>query len=151
MNPPQPFAPALIEIGPILQVLVEVPSPVAAKLQSMNSPIPAPAAGMALIDTGATRSAVDDSVIQALGVQPIGVVKVGTAAGFQEQYLYSAKFSFPGTNLPTLEFAQLTGVHLSGHVVPHLNRPLIALIGRDILSRFVMIYHGPTASITLAF
>ena len=149
--PPRPLPPALIEIGPVLQVLVEVPGPLAARLQAEGTPIPSPAIGLALIDTRPTRSAVDDAVIQALGVQPSGVVNVGTAAGFQRQYLYSAKFSFPGANLPTLEFAQLTGVHLAGHLVPHLNRPLIVLIGRDILSRFVMIYHGPSASITLAY
>jgi hypothetical protein len=122
----------------------------AARLEKDGTPIPRPVTGLALIDTGATRSAVDDTIIQALGVQPIGVVNVGTAAGFQQQYLYSAKFSFPGTGLPSMEFAQLTGVHLSGHVVPHVNRPLIALIGRDILSRCVLIYNGPNASIALA-
>ncbi|MGD0773817.1 MAG: aspartyl protease family protein [Candidatus Solibacter sp.] len=141
----------LVDIGPVMQVLVEVPSPLAASLNSAGMPIPPPASGMALIDTGATRSAVDDTVIKTLGVQPIGIVKVGTAGGMVNQSLYSAKFSFPGTNLPAMEFAQLTGVNLQGHIVPHLNAPLVALIGRDILSQFVMIYNGPAASLTLGF
>ncbi len=135
----------------MLQVLVEVPNALAAALQAQGAPIAPPAAGLALIDTGATRSAVDDSVVQALGVQPIGVVNVGTAGGIQQHSVYSAKFSFPGSNLPSIEFAQLTGVNLTGHFVPHANLPLIALIGRDILSRFVMIYNGPLATVTLAF
>ena len=141
----------LVDIGPVIQVQVEVPTPLAFALQRSGKPIPPPATGMALIDTGATRSAVDETVITALGVQPIGVVRVGTAGGMVDQSLYSAKFSFPGSNLPSMEFAQLTGVNLQGHVVPHLNVPLIALIGRDILSQFVMIYNGPAAGLTLAF
>jgi predicted aspartyl protease len=141
----------LIDIGPVLQVLVEVPTPLAASFRTAGTPVPQPASGLALIDTGATCSAVDDSVVQALGVQPIGVVNVGTAGGIRQQAVYSARFSFPGSNIPAMEFAQLTGVDLRGHVVPHLSIPLIALIGRDILSKFVMIYNGPNASITLAF
>jgi len=146
-----PLPPVLIAVGPVVSVLVEVPSALAAALQSAGSSIPQPASGLALIDTGATRSAVDDGVIQALGVQPTGVVNVGTAAGMQQQSVYSARFTFPGSKLPTIEFAQLTGVNLRGHVVPHVNVPLIALIGRDLLSRFIMVYNGPHATVTLAY
>jgi hypothetical protein len=106
---------------------------------------------MALIDTGATKSAVAEAVAQQLGIQPSGLVNVGTAAGMQQQPVYSARFSFPGGPLPPIEFAELTGVNLQGHTVPGLQLPLIALIGRDILSRFVMIYDGQSATVTLAF
>lgn len=146
---PEPLA--LVGIGPVLQVLVEVARPLAASLRAQGKAVPQPTSGLALIDTGATRSAVDESVIQALGVQPIGVVSIGTAAGVQQQSVYSARFSFPGTTLPAMEFAQLIGVDLRGHVVPHFQAPLIALIGRDILSKFVIVYNGPSASVTLAF
>ena len=142
---------ALIQIGPVIQVLVGVPSPLAARLQAQNLPVPTPVSGVALIDTGATRSAVAETVAQTLGIQPSGVVNVGTAGGMQQQSVYSARFTFPGGPLPPIEFAQLTGVNLQGHVLPGIGMPLIALIGRDILSRFVMIYDGQTATVTLAF
>ena len=150
-GPASPSPAALVQIGPVLQVLVEVPTPLAASLRAQNLPVPTPVSGLALIDTGATKSAVSETVAQTLGIQPSGVVNVGTAAGLQQQSVYSARFSFPGGPLSPIEFAQLTGVNLEGHVVPGLGMPLIALIGRDILSRFVMIYDGQTATITLAF
>jgi hypothetical protein len=80
----QPSPAALIQIGPVIQVLVGVPTPLAASLQARNLPVPTPVSGLALIDTGATKSAVAESVAQTLGIQPSGIVNVGTAAGMQQ-------------------------------------------------------------------
>ena len=153
-QPPALALPAsgmLVHVGPVIQVLVGVSTPLATSLQSQNLPVPSPVGGLALIDTGATKSAVAEAVAQHLGIQPSGLVNVGTAAGMQQQPVYSARFSFPGGPLPAIEFAELTGVNLHGHTVPGLQLPLIALIGRDILSRFVRIYDGQSATVTLAF
>ncbi len=148
---PRPFPKGLFEIGPVLPVQVDVPRKLAELLQSQGQPLPQSVRGLALIDTGATRTAVDESVVQQLGVQPMGIANVGTAAGVQQQSMYSARLSFPGTPLPGMDFAQILSVNLSGHAVPQLKDRLIVLIGRDILARFVMIYNGPHASVTLAF
>jgi hypothetical protein len=100
----------LVHCGPVIQVLVEVPPALAAALQSANLPVPTPVHGLALIDTGATKSAVAETIAQSLGIQPSGVVNVGTAAGMRQQSVYSARFSFPGSSLPPIEFAQLTSL-----------------------------------------
>jgi hypothetical protein len=149
--PVRPFPEGLLHCGPVLGVQIEIPSALAAAFQAQGQPPPAPATGFALIDTDATRSGVDVSVVTSLGIQPIGVASVGTASGIVQRPVYSAKFSFPGTNLPPVEFAQLLGVDLTGQTVVMLNQKLVALIGRDILRRFVMIYNGLEGHITLAF
>jgi hypothetical protein len=147
----QPFPQGLQLAGPCLPVQVEVPPALAAQLQQTGQVVPAPAAGFALIDTGASVSAVDAAVIQQLNVQPIGMVPVGTAGGPQQQATYPARFTFPGTPLPAIDFGSLLGANLAGQMVPGHQGPLIALLGRDLLQRFVLVYNGPGAMFSLSF
>lgn len=148
---PQPFPQGLQLAGPCLPVQVEVPPALAAQLQQTGQAVPAPLAGFALIDTGASLSAVDGTVIQQLGVQPIGMVLVGTAGGPQQQATYPARFTFPGTTLPAIDFSSLLGANLAGQMVAIHQGPLIALLGRDLLQRFVLVYNGPGATFSLSF
>jgi hypothetical protein len=80
------------------------------------------------------------------------MVTVGTAGGAQQQLLYPARFSFPGTNLPSLEFNSLLGADLTSQGIPGpRGAPLMALLGRDILEHFVLIYNGLQGLFTLAY
>lgn len=88
-------------------------------------------------------SSVDDSVIRALGVSPIGVVNTGTAGGPQTQNLYPARFIFQGPGW-SFEFSRVTGSNLTG-------AGLIALIGRDLLNSMLLEYNGPLGIFSLAF
>jgi len=36
-------------------------------------------------------------------------------------------------------------------MVAGIGQPLIALLGRDLLQRFILVYNGPAAMFTLAF
>jgi hypothetical protein len=81
----------------------------------------------------------------------VGTALVGTAGGQQQQATYPARFTFPGTNLPGLDFSQLLGANLAGQVVVGTGQSLVALLGRDILQRFVLVYNGPAGMFTLAF
>ena len=82
----------------------------------------------------------------------MGMVTVGTAGGTQQQLLYPARFSFPGTNLPSLEFNSLLGADLTSQGIPGpRGGPLMALLGRDILEHFVLIYNGLQGLFTLAY
>jgi hypothetical protein len=106
---------------------------------------------MAIVDTGASISAVDATVIARLGVQPVGTANVGTAGGIQTQSTYPARLSFPGTNLPSMEFNSLLGANLGGQVITGpMPGNLIVLLGRDVLEHFVFIYNGPNGMFTLA-
>jgi hypothetical protein len=135
--------------GPIVQVQIEVPLALAAFLQQNNEPIPSPVDGMALIDTGASITSIDESVFIKLGINPVGAAQVGTASGRHTQSTFPARVVFPGTNLPTLDAPRALGCNLSGQSV--IDRPLIALIGRDLLSSCVLVYNGTLGLFSLSF
>jgi len=138
----------LAQAGPLLHVEVSVPTALGRYLAERGQPIPAPVAGWALLDTGATRSCVDASVLQKLGLSPVGVVQTATAGGMVPQYLYPARLRFPAEGLD-IEFASVIGVDLKGLRIA--DRELIVLIGRDVLAHCVLIYNGPGGFFTLAF
>ena len=149
---PSPFPPGLRLSGPVVPVLIEIPSALTDRLQQTGQAIAAPVSGLALVDTGASVSAVDAGCVQQLGVQPVGMVTVGTAGGSQQQMLYPGRFSFPGTNLPSIDFSSLLGADLATQGVPGpRGGPLVALLGRDLLEHFVLVYNGPQGLFTLAY
>ena len=79
----QPVPAAFQKIGPIVPLQVEIPTALAAQLRATEAQIPSPITGLALIDTGASVSGVDETVVQQLGIQPIGVASISHAGGSQ--------------------------------------------------------------------
>lgn len=124
-------------------VQIEVPEALAKQLASAGKPIPTPVTGMALIDTGATMTAVDSGVVTALGVNPVGVVAVGTAGGPTSQPVYPIRLQIQGVGL-VINFSSVTGAPLKP-----MN--LVALLGRDVLTRMILIYDGPSSEYTLSY
>lgn len=111
------------------------------ELTKKGIPMPKPIIGNALIDTGASISVVDLSVISNLQISPVGISTVVTTAGSVRQNLFPVKVMLPRL---AVEISAVLGADL---------RPfgVVALIGRDILSRFLMIYHGLGGTVTLSF
>ncbi len=134
-------------VGPVFPVEIAIPSALSRFLASQSQSIPSPVAGFALIDTGATRSCVYIHVISSLGVNPISITSLGTAGGRSQHHLYPAKFNFPAIKFE-VEFGSVAGIDLSGQGVG--NMQIIALIGRDVLSRCLLVYNGPKGSFSLA-
>jgi len=134
---------ALQFLGPVIPVQIAVPSALEQQLKHMNQQVPSPIAGDALIDTGATISAVDDSVIRELGVAPIDLANVGTGAGLNQQSIYPARFIVSNIGLG-IEFSQVLGSNLK-------SARIIALLGRDVLSRMILIYNGKAGRLTIAY
>lgn len=143
----QPVPGGLLQTGPVLPVEIAIPPALSRFLSARNQQIPASVAGFALIDTGATRSCVDNQVISSLSVSPIGITILGTARGRSPHHLYPAKFSFPAMKFE-IEFGSVAGVDLTGQGAGNMR--IIALIGRDVLSRCILIYHGIKGSFSLA-
>jgi len=139
---------ALAAVGAVLEVQIQVPKALADLLESQNQPIPSPVAGFALIDTGATRTCADESALSHLGINPIGLVAMGTAGGPTQCSLFPARLWFPSLNLGA-DFDSLVGVNLQGQVI--LGQQLTVLIGRDVLSRGLLVYSGSGGFFTLAF
>src|SRR6266446_5202633 len=92
----QNFSPkALAQQGPFLEVSVSIPQALVEFYAKENIPIPSPITGIALIDTGASRSCVHGPIMKDLKVSPINVATSHTAAGPVIHSLYPAHFTFP--------------------------------------------------------
>ena len=134
---------ALEFLGPTLQV----------KIRSHESGSSAEAGGvsspsemrhLALIDTGARESAIDSTLAGELGLvhvegpesRAVGILGVGIVD------VYLAEISVPELGLSA--YGRFPGVHLSEG-----GQPYRALIGRDILKNFTMVYDGRTGVVTL--
>ncbi len=142
------FSPArLMQHGPIIDVIISIPQPLVELYTKQNKTIPSPIAGIGLIDTGATRSCVHYSIMKQLDVNPIGVATSGTAAGQVTHSLYPAHFTFPAANI-NIDFSSVVGVNLTGQDIE--GKPIIALIGRDVLSTGIFVYNGHTGAFTIA-
>ncbi|MFB6290297.1 MAG: hypothetical protein ABEJ25_01020 [Candidatus Bipolaricaulia bacterium] len=136
---PEPLA----QKGPILDVEVHVTDSHAKVLKDNGKEVPSPRTGKGLIDTGASISAVDVDTIDELSLSPIGATNVSTPSGKAIQELYALKFSFPGKGLPDMNSLNVLGSNLDG-------QNICALIGRDILRYCLLVYEGPSGSITIA-
>lgn len=134
---------ALTVKGLLLPLEVSVPAALAAALTDKSLPIPAPASGVGLIDTGASCTAIDESILIGLGLQPVGQIHTSGQSGAKLQNRYLAEVSFPGTPIPKLNL-DVIGVQI-------LDQGLYGLIGRDLLRACVLIYNGPQGTFSLAF
>ena len=133
----------LQQLGPVFDAEISVPSALQEMLIANGKPVPPPEKGRALIDTGATFSAVENSVMTRLGVPPVGIMRLGTADGQHMANQYPAKFTLLlGGGSFSFESTRASGVNMAG-------QPYIALIGRDLLASVVMIYNGGLGIVTL--
>lgn len=143
-----PVPTALADLGAVLPVEVNIPKALHDLLNIKKQPVPKHVSGVALIDTGATKSCADDKVLIGLGIKPIGVVKIGTAKGATQCKLFPARLYFPSIRL-NVNFSSMAGVNLKGQVIR--GAPLIALVGRDVLSKCLLIYSGHQGYYTLTY
>jgi len=127
--------------GPVLPIEISLPQTLMDYLTSRGEPIPPSVSGNALVDTGASITVVDSDVISRLKISPVGVARIQTAAGQVNQNLFPARFKLPHL---VIDFEAVAGADLRPHGI-------VALIGRDILSRFVFIYLGGSGRIILCF
>lgn len=141
-TPPPNWPDGLLQNGPVVAVQLEVSSALGKRLGDEGKPIPQPITGTGLIDTGATFSAIDTSIAAKLGLEPTGLVKVGTAKGAHEAPIYSLKITLPSA-LVQVEDSYVTGVELA-------DTPYIALLGRSFLRSGILIYDGWSGEFSFA-
>lgn len=77
-----------------------------------------------------------------LGLNPVGLVTLGTAGGPSQQALYPLKVALPQIG-PTFEIESVTGCDLTG-------TGLVLLIGRDVLRLSLFSDDGVSGAYTLA-
>jgi hypothetical protein len=139
-----PSAPQLAIVGPMIQVQVEPPASIRQTLAAQGSAVPPPVAITALIDTGAAVTGVDANVLMHLGLLPSSTVSIQSASGLNPHGVFRVDFHIPiGPQRLSYTDRDVIGYHLGA--------PYQALIGRDILSTMMLVYHGPSGQWTLAF
>ena len=97
---------------------------------------------LALIDTGATESCVDDTLARALELPVVDSRSIVGIHGPRLTPSYNAQFHIPSIGV-TYD-GQFAGIPLRSS-----GTPFFALLGRDFLSTVSMAYDGDTGSVTL--
>ena len=130
---------------------MHVPTQIADALTKQGVSVPTPVSGVGLIDTGATLTCIEQTIlISNLQLNPIGVVNSGTANGPVQQNVYPGRIVFP-TKGWTMDFGRVVGVNLAGQFVREpVPKPIIALLGRNFLERCVFIYNGTMGTWTIS-
>jgi predicted aspartyl protease len=116
-----------IEIGQATSAHVTAPQP------------PALQSALALVDTGATHSCVEEQLAQNLNLPIINQQQVTGVAGPQTHNIYLAQLSISSLGLSYR--GQLIGVQLGA--------PFQVIVGRDFLARTLTIYDGGTLTISV--
>ena len=128
--------------GPIIEVVIVPPQPVAEQLRKEGKPVPTIKA-VALIDTGASSTCINQNIVDALNLIAFDTQKVLTAGGPSEQLLYDVGVVLP-ISQPNVLSVQAPCADLSG-------QPFQVLLGRDVLSMCSIFYNGPDNSFSLHF
>ena len=138
--------------GPLLLAYIGVSAARHTALTAAGLPIPNPVPIQALIDTGASCSCVDPSVLNSLGLTPTGIVTVNTPSTGTRPHTaqqYDVSIAIPG--------ASPSHIPLFASNVPVVAAQLLtaqgfqALFGRDILADCLFTYNGSMGNFTLAY
>ena len=133
--------------GPIVDLIVAVSTPRHDALVAANQPIPTPIPCRFLVDTGASHSLVDHSVIASLGLSPTGYAMAHTPStqGVPMQVpQYDVSLHIPHSAITRSFHAVQIGA--SGLKVQGFD----GLMGRDILAECLLIYSGPEQTFMLS-
>lgn len=136
--------------GPLIDAYIGVSQARSTALQVAKQPIPNPQKIRALIDTGASHTCLDPSVLVALGIPPTGTTTIITPSTGNAPHtvdVYDISILIPAATPPphVLNTVAVAGCELIQAQGFH------ALIGRDILARWVMHYNGPIGLLTVSY
>jgi predicted aspartyl protease len=134
---------ALLQSGPCVQIIIGLAQSFVEQLVQQGQTVPQPVTGMALVDTGASTTCIDDVLAQNLGFPVIDVVQMTSAShAGTEANVYPIQMEIVGSpirvNVPRAIGANLTP------------QGIVALIGRDYLQHCTLFYNGFTGEITLS-
>jgi hypothetical protein len=135
--------------GPIIPVTIGIPVALEEFCAAKGFQIPAPVAGYALIDTGASASAVHEQILLDMGVLPIDSIPTQTPHGDGRSFVYPAKVGFPAFNIDNYRMDRLIGSQLKWKVDDE--KEVIMLLGRDILKYMLFVYNGLSSDVHIAF
>jgi hypothetical protein len=144
------FALQLTGNGPLVDAYVGVSSAKKTALVAGNQTIPLNQTIRALLDTGASCTCIDPTVLNALGLTATGSTLVNTpSTGAQPQSIstFDVSLTIPCSNQASLIVETLEVIESQLLVTQGFH----ALIGRDILANCHMTYDGKHKIFTLAY
>lgn len=134
---------ALLRRGPFVQVVLSVAQEIAEQLVQQGQALPQPASGLALIDTGASVTCLDEAAAQQLQLPVIDVVEMMSAShAATQQNVYPIQIEVVGSPIK-INVPRAMGATLSP-------QGIIALLWRDFLQHCTLFYNGITGQITLS-
>jgi predicted aspartyl protease len=134
--------PNLQQTGPIVEIKIAVGSVIEEVLQKNNKNIPTPISTVAMVDTGATCTVIQENTAKSLNLNPVGVTLINTPSSTNVQcYEYLIRLLFPNNVI----------VETIAIAVPLQDQHIQCLIGRDVLRHGVLIYTGYINTFTLSF
>ena len=138
-----PFDLALSQVGPIVQLTLSPLEEHVKAAADKSETVPQPVSGFALIDTGAARTCVDRAAADRAGLAMVDSGFLTSATHEAEPVpVYAGKLDIAG--LPNNIVAHRAyGANLA-------SQGLVALIGRDVLQRCVLVYNGLDGSFSLS-
>ena len=139
-------------LGAVVHVALRPSTRLHRTLQAAGKLPPTAIEGLAIVDTGANRTCVDRSVVSALGLVPLGVSRVRTpstgdapTSGRQFEVALLLQTSVPGESPLEVDPLEVVALDLVAWQGVH------AILGRDVLERCLLVYHGPEEQFTLAY
>ncbi len=136
--------------GPQIQLWVAVSEPRRKALLAANQPVPPPCVLRALIDTGATCTALDMNAIQRLQIPVMGQTSLHTPSTGSAPHLcnqYDVALAILDSRARPMYSSSVVAViesDLTGQGIE-------ALVGRDVLAEGLLLYNGGAGVFTLSF
>lgn len=127
--------------GMLIKVHVGSASAVAGQQSSSGKTPQAPEEIIAMIDTGASISAIDQGVAARLGLVQTGSIQVGGVGGMSQQPVFAAALEIPDAGV-TFDPLMLSGAQLGA---PDFQM----LVGRNLLCQMILTYDGANGQFAL--
>jgi hypothetical protein len=96
---------------------------------------------IAHLDTGASRTSIDINLAKKLNLIPTGPSTVYTANGPVKMPAYAIDLHFPNTNLMPFINLPIGSCNLAGQ------KNFGILLGRDVMSRWNIVWNGPSSTV----
>lgn len=137
-------------IGPLIHAYIGASAPRLGALKKAGIALPPPVVVKALVDTGASHTAVDPTVLQALGLNPRRIahtITPSTGATPHKCQTYDVSIHVPlgtATALFSKMAWEVTALDLK-------HQGFEVLLGRDVLSEGLLVYDGKAGTFSMAF